>query len=134
MPTFEEARAWLKAHQDVVMGGPTYVVFDIGEQRVRAVHRAALDEDWLIVASAICPSELMEPEWALQYNRYNEAIGALAVEQGSLQLRALVPLVRLAWATLERIIQYIAVESARLRACARPQRVFDPDMFESYVD
>lgn len=82
--------------------------------RVRGECVTAFDEEWLLVLSPIVIEGRARLRDALALNM-RLALGALAIEQGWLVLRATQPLTVLDERTIARTVEHLAQEALRLR-------------------
>ena len=84
--------------------------------RLRTELVTAFDEDWVLLLSPIVEERRAFLRDALEFNS-RLAIGALAIEQGWLVLRATHLLANLDAQLLDRHIAFVARETLRLRTC-----------------
>jgi hypothetical protein len=83
-------------------------------QSVRLRPLFAVDERWLEIAAEVESAVCMDAWHALAHNGLL-AVGALALEEGLLIVRALLPLRHADGGTLSRTIDLVGYEAARLR-------------------
>lgn len=87
------------------------------EQRVKVEHGAAFGAGWIAVLAAIAPANRINAAAALEINA-RLAVGAIAVLGDQAYARAAMAMESLDFAGLERAIEAMAREAARLRGAA----------------
>ena len=88
--------------------------------RVKLERVTAFEEPWLLVLAAIGSDRHVDATAALRYNALT-AVGALVIENERCYLRAALPLAEATLAALDRTIDFIAREAARLRHVFAPR-------------
>jgi hypothetical protein len=82
----------------------------------------AYGRPWILIMSEIAVEDAMVLRDVLRHNMHL-AIGAVALEDGFLVVRHLLPLDDLTWPVLERVMEVVAGAAARLRRGQRPASV-----------
>ena len=83
-------------------------------QRVKVEHALSAAGEWVRVLAAVCRADRIDAAGALRFNaRLN--VGALVVDGDMCYLRAVLPLDTLTLRDLDRAIELVARETARLR-------------------
>ena len=134
MATWAEVEGRVARHA-VVHRDDRSLVCELGTgaeaMRVRAERVRAFDEDWLLVLAAVAPEARAQLRDALTFNM-RLALGALALEQGWLVLRAGVPLAGLDDRLIDRHLEFVAGEARRLRSILTLDAVAAAEVF-AYV-
>jgi hypothetical protein len=98
---------WTFTHQGAVL-----------RQRVKIERSTSYASDWVLVMAAVCRSDALDAAGALRFNA-RLAIGSLAIEGATCYLRAALPADTLVVRDLDRTIELVARETARLRVPSR---------------
>src|SRR5215470_17265066 len=116
MATGDDIRRHLHASGRVVHEATTWLglVIRLGERAFQKV-RVDLDASRIIVRADVCGAGALAAEDALCRNAELDA-GALALANGIYVLRHVLPLRHVALADVDRVVDAVAVEAARLRA------------------
>ncbi|MFN0246636.1 MAG: hypothetical protein ACKV2T_06990 [Kofleriaceae bacterium] len=88
-------------------------------QRQRIELAQAFGQPHVIVMSDIVPVEKV-PERVVLVHNMTLAIGAIAISEGVYVLRAVLPLDGVSFEHLDRVLEYVAHEAARLRESTPP--------------
>src|SRR5262245_42904214 len=121
MPAWEEVRAHLRSRYQLVVDDAEWVGMvwaftyrDLTiEQRLKVERVATEAGDWLVVRAAVCPANKIDPLDALRFSA-RLAIGGLIVAGEMCYLRTTFPMKTVTYEDLDRAIEYIARETARL--------------------
>jgi hypothetical protein len=122
MPSWDEIRTHLRATHALVVDKTTWAGIEWAfaydgaafKQRVKIERAIAFQSDWVLILAAICNADQISPMSALRFNALLP-IGGLVVEHGRCYLRAALPLEALSFRELDRAIELVAREAARLR-------------------
>ena len=90
------------------------IPFELENVRIKLERVTAFAEPFVLVIAMVCSETHVGALAALRYNALI-AVGALVVENDRCYLRAALPLEDLSAATLDRLIDFIARESIKLR-------------------
>lgn len=127
MPTWDDARSYLRTKYKLMKDEPTWVGlgfgFKIGDREVLqriSVESATIEKlPALVIWGDVVEATLVPHEKALARNM-GFAIGGLAIHKGLYVLRASLPLDGLDWSTLDTVLVYLAREAGRLRDSLPP--------------
>lgn len=130
MATWREVWLHLRSRYQLVVEQPTWLGMEwtftwqnlVVTQRVKVEHAG----DWVIVLAAVGKAVEVDAPGALRFNA-KLMIGALALSDEMCYLRAALPLDGLSLAHLDRTIEVVAREAARLRdpkPSAAPAKLF----------
>jgi hypothetical protein len=127
MVSWDEVRAHLRAKYDLLVDEAAWAGMEwtfrhddvVVRQRLKVERAAALGCDWALVIAAVCHADKIAPLSA-RSGSARLAIGSLAVDRDRCYLRAALPLDTLSLSDLDRAIEVVARESARLRDPALP--------------
>src|SRR5688572_6985145 len=120
MPTWEETKDHLRQRFKLLREEPTWILMGWtfeGEPRVqeeRIELRQALGEPHVLIACDVVGVDQMEPSEALAHNT-TLAVGGLALVDGRIEPRHVHPLEDLRIERLDRWLELLAHEAARLR-------------------
>jgi hypothetical protein len=122
MPTWEETKQHLreKFHLAAVEEDWVGLVWSFPggaepvRQRQRVERATAFGEPHVLVLADVLPADRVDAAQALAHNM-TVACGGLAIAEGTLVVRLVLPLQDLSFAFLDRSLEYLAHEAARLR-------------------
>lgn len=120
MPTWDETKGHLRERFKLLREEPTWITMGWtfeGDQRVqeeRIELRQALGEPHALITCDVVGLDQLEPKDALAHNM-TLAIGALAMVEDRIVLRHVTPLEDLSFARLDKALELLAHEAARLR-------------------
>jgi hypothetical protein len=122
MPSWEDIRSHLRARYVLVSDQDTWVGMEwtfthagaVIKQRVKVERFMAFGSDWALILAAVCNADRIHALSALRFNA-RLPIGSLAVERDKCYLRAALALDTLSYRDLDRAIELVARETARLR-------------------
>ena len=120
MPTWDETKAHLRERFKLLREEPTWIAMGWtfeGDQRVQEEKielRQALGEPYALISCDVIGLDQLDPREALAHNN-TLAIGALALVEDRVVMRHVLPLEDLAFARLDKALELLAHEAARLR-------------------
>jgi hypothetical protein len=123
MPSWDEVKEYVRGRFQILKEEDSWFGmawrFPVGDgtfvtQRVKVHSTHAFGEAWLLAMADVVPEAQLDPREAIKHNR-TLAIGALALDDGLYLMRHAAPLATLVWVDLDRMLEFVAHEAARLR-------------------
>jgi hypothetical protein len=122
MPTWDDVRAHVRSRYRLVKDEPDWLgmVWTFVherkkfQQRVKVERIAVNGADWVLVLAAICKADKIDAAGALRFNA-RLAVGSIGIERNMCYLRGSLPVDTLVLRDLDRLIEVVARETARMR-------------------
>jgi hypothetical protein len=127
-----DVRNALRVRFDVGQEGKAWMGLVVAEKRVRVERVTAFDAEWLLILSRVAKEEDLAHRDALTCNM-RLAVGALALDRGHYELKAIYELAALELPVLERAIHDVAREATRLQEWVKARTAL-PDVLSFFTE